>query len=236
MNSLKTVIIFFAIFLLILVGASLFLGNPEGTSDTLLTGLDEVLTELELNKDEVLTCVNEGTFDEHVRKNVQEATSFGFTGTPASILFDMETGNTAVICGAFPFEFLKEMTDRLLTEEFVEGDILFENNDLNVEVKISRLDVSLSEDDHLRGSNQARIALIEYSDLDCPYCASFHGAVLRFVVEYETEAVWAFRHYPLLQLHPGAARKAAVAECAGNLKGEEAFWAIVDTYYLNSTQ
>jgi len=236
MQSFKTVLIFFAIFLLILVGASLFLGNPEGTTDALFNGMDEVFSELELNKDDILACVNEGKFDEKIANSMGEAESLGFTGTPASILLDMRTGNTAVLEGAFPFELLKEMTDKLLTEELNEGDVLFENADMGVKVEISKLDVSVSEEDHIRGSPQARIALIEYSDLECPFCSSFHGAALRFVLEYENEALWVYRHFPLVQLHPSSLRKAAVSECAAELKGEEAFWAVIDTYYLNLSQ
>ena len=234
MNSIKTALIFFAIFLLVLVGAAVFLSNPEGTADAVFTGLEEVLVELELNKEDLLSCVNDGTYNDRINKDIDAARAFGFSGTPVSILLDMQTGNTVVLEGAFPFEILGEVVNKLMNDNPSEGDVLFDDADLGVNLVVSRLEVSLNEEDHLRGSSQARMALIEYSDLDCQYCASFHGTALRFLVEYEDQAVWAYRHFPLLQIHPAAMKKAAVGECAASFKGEEAFWAIIDSYYLNS--
>ena len=33
----------------------------------------------------------------------------------------------------------------------------------------------LKEEDHVRGDRNARVLLIEYSDLECPFCKSFHS-------------------------------------------------------------
>lgn len=39
----------------------------------------------------------------------------------------------------------------------------------------------LRNDDHLRGDRNARILLIEYSDLECPFCKRFHPTAKRIV-------------------------------------------------------
>jgi protein-disulfide isomerase len=238
MNSVKTPLIFFSIFLLILVGASLFLGNPEGTvTNSAMVGLEEVLKELEINESELNACVDSGDFEERVLRDVRAAEGFGFTGTPASVLLDTQTGNTVIASGAYPFEILKEVVNRMLTEVVNEGDVMYQDDDLGISFAVSKLEgVGMVDDDHIRGNPGARIALIEYSDPDCQFCASFHGVVLRLLNEFENDLVWVYRHFPLSAIHPIALRKTIIAECAASFGGENAFWAIMDTFYVNSLQ
>ena len=42
-----------------------------------------------------------------------------------------------------------------------------------------------TKNDHIRGNTSAQIALIEYSDFDCPFCAKFHESVLQALKEYD---------------------------------------------------
>src|SRR3954469_17929551 len=58
-----------------------------------------------------------------------------------------------------------------------------------------------------KGSWSARLALLEYSDFKCPYCAAFTRQTLP-VIEREYvqtgQVLLAFRHLPLRDLHPTA--------------------------------
>lgn len=89
-------------------------------------------------------------------------------------------------------------------------------------------------EDWVKGDRNAEIALIEYSDLECPYCKDFHATAQKLVDEYKGDLMWVFRHYPL-SFHANAQKEAEAAECAGSLGGNELFWKYIDTIYERTT-
>lgn len=89
----------------------------------------------------------------------------------------------------------------------------------------------LRDTDHVRGDRQARVLLIEYSDLECPFCKRFHPTAQQVVNEYAGEVAWVYRHFPLDQLHPKADKEAEAVECARELDGEDGFWKLVDKIF-----
>jgi protein-disulfide isomerase len=72
-------------------------------------------------------------------------------------------------------------------------------------------------DDHVRGTGPV---VIEYADLECPYCASAHLILKQLPVQR------VFRHFPVVSKHPRARVLAAAAEAAG-LQGR--FWEMHDS-------
>lgn len=89
----------------------------------------------------------------------------------------------------------------------------------------------VSDQDHIRGNKSARVALVEYSDLECPFCKTFHPTALKALDEYGDQLMWVFRHFPLDQLHSKARLEAAAAECAFKQGGHDKFWAYIDKVY-----
>jgi len=88
----------------------------------------------------------------------------------------------------------------------------------------------VSAEDHILGSKDARLVLIEYSDLECPYCKNFHQTMQQIMKEYGDKVAWVYRSYPL-SFHQNAKKEAEAAECAAELGGNEAFWKYIDTIY-----
>ena len=84
----------------------------------------------------------------------------------------------------------------------------------------------IDANDHIIGSGNARIMLIEYSDTECPFCKVFHSTMRSITEEYiKTEKVaWVYRHFPIESLHQKAFREAIALECAGSQGGNSAFW------------
>jgi protein-disulfide isomerase len=72
-------------------------------------------------------------------------------------------------------------------------------------------------DDHVRGSGPV---VIEYADLECPYCARAHRTLDRLPITR------VFRHFPVTSKHPRARALAHAAEAAG-LQGR--FWEMHDS-------
>lgn len=91
--------------------------------------------------------------------------------------------------------------------------------------------VSVAKDDWIRGDKNAPISIVEFSDLDCPFCARHHATMLKIIDEYDGKVNWVYRHFPLDQLHPDARKKAEATECAGDIGGQDGFWDYTDAIF-----
>lgn len=93
----------------------------------------------------------------------------------------------------------------------------------------------VDETDHIKGDANAPIKIVEYSDFECPFCKRFHDTMNAVLTNEEnSDVAWVFRQFPLEQLHPIKAQRAAVAsECAAELGGRDAFWAFTDGYFAD---
>ncbi len=92
----------------------------------------------------------------------------------------------------------------------------------------------VTAEDHIKGSLDAPIKIVEYSDFECPFCKRFHETMNVVMEKYgdSGEVAWVFRQFPLESLHPVKAQAVAEAsECAGELGGNDGFWKFTDRYY-----
>ncbi|MDP3881077.1 MAG: thioredoxin domain-containing protein [bacterium] len=79
----------------------------------------------------------------------------------------------------------------------------------------------ITTDDWTIGPSNAPIQLIEYSDFQCPACASYEPILQQIFDEYEGQIQFAYRHFPLRSIHSHAQLTGQAAEAAG-LQGM--FW------------
>ena len=88
---------------------------------------------------------------------------------------------------------------------------------------------AVGTDDHILGNPNATVKIMEFSDLECPFCKQFHATMLRIIDEYgrDGKVAWIYKHFPLDQIHPKARKEAEAAECANELGGNEKFWAYI---------
>lgn len=94
---------------------------------------------------------------------------------------------------------------------------------------------AVSAEDHVRGSRNAQVFLIEYSDFECPFCQRFHPTAQQVVDEYDGQVAWVYRHFPLRTIHPKAEAAAQASECAAEQGGDEGFWAFTDVLFSDPT-
>lgn len=92
----------------------------------------------------------------------------------------------------------------------------------------ARLSVPVSERDHVQGSPDAAVTLVEYGDYECPYCGAAHAIVKKIMAIIGDQLRFVFRHFPLTQMHPHAERAAEAAEAAG---AQDSFWAMHNLLY-----
>lgn len=85
----------------------------------------------------------------------------------------------------------------------------------------------------IRGSNQAQIYLVEFSDYQCPFCARFHSTPKGVTANSNGKVAWVWKYFPLTQIHPEARPAAIAAECVNRLGGPEKFWQYSDILIAN---
>lgn len=99
----------------------------------------------------------------------------------------------------------------------------------------------VTADDHILGNPNASLVIVEYSDLECPFCKQFHTTMRRVMDEYgaDGKVAWVYRHFPINELHPKARKEAEATECANELGGPTKFWQytnmVYDTTISNNT-
>jgi len=76
------------------------------------------------------------------------------------------------------------------------------------------------EVDHARGRTSERL-ILEYGDYECPSSRLAFLAIERVEQELSGRVCFAFRHFPLVQIHPNAFGAAAAAEAAAL---QDCFW------------
>ncbi len=82
--------------------------------------------------------------------------------------------------------------------------------------------------DHIRGNKNAKITLVEFSDLECPFCKRVHPTMQRLLQDYDGKVAWVYRHFPLRSLHSKAAKEAEATECASE---QGKFWEYTDKIF-----
>lgn len=94
----------------------------------------------------------------------------------------------------------------------------------------------VSDDDHILGSPDADITIVEFSDTECPFCKQFHATMHQVIDTYGRDGTvaWVYRHFPIEQLHQKAQKEAEATECAAAQGGNEAFWKYVDEIYART--
>ena len=84
----------------------------------------------------------------------------------------------------------------------------------------------------IRGNPAAKVTVINFDDLECPFCARMHHELFPGTLEhYKNQVRFIYKDYPLTQLHPWAMHAAVDANCLAVESGD-AYWDYVD--YLHS--
>jgi Na+/H+ antiporter NhaA len=79
--------------------------------------------------------------------------------------------------------------------------------------------------DHIRGSDDAPVTLVEYGDFECTYCGQAEHVIRELLVEQGTDVRYVWRHLPLNDVHPNAQLAAEASEAAA---AQGRFWEMYD--------
>ena len=89
----------------------------------------------------------------------------------------------------------------------------------------------MNKRDHIQGPVEAAVELVEYGDYECPQCQAAHPVVKLIQAEFGDDLCFAYRHFPLLDIHPLAMPAAEAAEAAG---AQGRFWQMHELLFQNS--
>lgn len=98
------------------------------------------------------------------------------------------------------------------------------------EIKTVTLDV---DDHYILGNPAAEVAIIEFSDFQCPFCKRFFDQTFSSIKEkyVKTGKVkFIYRDFPLSSIHENAQKSAEAALCAGD---QDKFWQMHDKIFEN---
>lgn len=110
-------------------------------------------------------------------------------------------------------------------------------DDKGVKEPTGPVTVSLDDDAIMGDKSKAKVAIIEFGDLECPFCKKFHQETYDQIVKKYVEtgkAILVARDFPLSFHDPKSTEEASVAECVRDQKGDAAYFAFTKAVYANT--
>jgi len=97
--------------------------------------------------------------------------------------------------------------------------------------KVGSVIPTLHDRDHLYGSSNAPILLMEYGDYECPRSGQCYFLIQQLQAQLGDCVSFVFRHFPLTHRHPQAQKAAETAEAAA---AQDQFWQMHELLLQNS--
>jgi protein-disulfide isomerase len=101
---------------------------------------------------------------------------------------------------------------------------------MSQKVRAITLMAPVNPSDHILGPDSAKITIVEYGDFECPACGQAYHGVKILLKHFGSRVRFAFRHFPLREVHPYAELAAEAAETAG---AQHKFWQMHDLLFEN---
>jgi protein-disulfide isomerase len=90
-----------------------------------------------------------------------------------------------------------------------------------------------SADRPVRGNPDARVVIVNYDDLECPFCAKMHAELFPETLDhYKGLVKIVYRDLPLEEIHPWAVHAAVNANCLA-AQSATAYWSYVDYLHVH---
>ena len=169
-------------------------------------------------------CITSDETAKALEASVAAGQAHGFNGTPSFRLIEDASGNAYKLVGARAMDYFSPRIDALVAGEKPPEDPKPKPAELPSWAKPEGLSPDPARPgytmagDAYKGDADARLKVIEFTDLQCPSCRR-HALETQPVLDrdfVETGKVqWVVKHFPL-RIHPNAAVAAAAAECAAD--------------------
>lgn len=156
--------------------------------------------------------------------------------TKKTFLLGLATGIAAISFTGFLIMtvayFQKGVDSSEKAEDNAQADEADDNSNKPVAAQ-GQVDIKINKDDRISGDKNAPVTIIEFSDLQCPYCAKFHITMNQIMKDFRGRVSWVYRHFPLESIHPYAKKAALASECAGE---QGKFWEYMNGLFANQSK
>jgi protein-disulfide isomerase len=100
-----------------------------------------------------------------------------------------------------------------------------------LQIELSELE-KIKNYSYIKGKLNAKILWLEYSDLECPFCARLHNSTTwkDLTKKYWDDLSIIFNHFPL-SFHPNAQNASEALECIGSSNWGDAFYKVIEESY-----
>lgn len=170
--------------------------------------------------------VDKNTLLEHVREsyNIPAAMILNLGDLKKSEVPGFDVANMTIEHGEM------EQTEKLYVSQDGRFYQLGGFKDVNVHPDKERLAKINLKQSAVRGSKKAPVAVVEYTDFQCPFCDRGYRMMQRVMKEYGDKVRWVYKSLPLNSIHPWAEPAAVAAECAGK-QGDDKLWKLHDAFF-----
>jgi protein-disulfide isomerase len=88
----------------------------------------------------------------------------------------------------------------------------------------------------IRGNPDAKVTVINFDDLECPYCARMHSSLFPATMDrYKDKVRFVYKDDPLTDMHPWAMHAAVNANCLAEQSGQ-VYWNFVDYVHAHGQE
>ena len=88
----------------------------------------------------------------------------------------------------------------------------------------------------VRGNPAAKVLIVNFDDLECPYCAKMHTELFPTTLDrYKDLVRVVYKDYPLVEIHPWAMHAAVNSNCLAE-QSVPAYWQYVDYLHANGAE
>ncbi len=190
----------------------------------------KLATESGLDGTLLSTCIAGTVHEAAIKQSIDKVGQLGVTGTPSFLL------NGYLRAGVPSPEGLGQVIEQLERGETLK--MMVPKDTANVLAGTPAPTATPANIDTTgaasKGAADAPVTIVEFSDFQCPYCGTYATTTYPEIIKryVDTGKVkYAFRDFPLSQIHPHASKAAEAARCARDQGGDTAFWAMHDALF-----
>ncbi|MEK7110087.1 MAG: thioredoxin domain-containing protein [Patescibacteria group bacterium] len=190
--------------------------------------LKKYAKELGLNTGKFNKCLDSSEKKKLVEKDTAYGQSLGVQGTPGFFI------NGQFLAGAFPFPLFKEIIDKQIAGTASSDCTAYStelqkycSDPVNKAFDPAAKEVDV-KDMLATGAKNGKVTIVEFSDFECPYCIRAYPTVKQILSEYKNDVTLYYKNFPLVQIHPNAAKTAEASLCAAD---QGKFWEFHDKVF-----